>query len=130
MSGPFGAFEAALSGASMASRWMDTIAHNLANSNTMTSTSAQPFRARYLVVGEGEAGVDLQQIVQAQGEAPVVFAPDHPLADENGLIQAPVIDLAGQLSDLTLATRHYQVNLRVITSAREAYQAALSIGRS
>ena len=40
----------------------------------------------------------------------------------------PVIDLAGQLTDLMVAQRGYQANSRAINSAREAYASALRIG--
>jgi flagellar basal body rod protein FlgC len=40
-----------------------------------------------------------------------------------------VIDLAGQMADMVVASRHYQVTLRVVSAAQEAYEAVLSIGR-
>jgi flagellar basal-body rod protein FlgC len=132
MSGPFGAIRAASSGASMASTWMDVLGHNLANSNTMTRTDEEPFRAKYLVVQQRDAadGVALRELVSASGEAQLVFDPDHPLADEEGLVQGSLVDLAGTMSDLIIASRHYQLNLQVIKTAEEAYQSALGIGRS
>lgn len=124
------------SGVTMASRWLDTLGHNLANVNTYTTPGEEPFRARFLKVretadalGRGE-GVEVSSIVAAEGDAPLHFDPENPLADEDGLVQGPVIDLAGQMSDLIIASRHYQVNLRVITTAHDAYKNALTIGRS
>ncbi len=132
MSGPFGAIRTAATGATMASTWMDMLGHNLANTNTMTSTNDEPFRAKYLVVQErtGAEGVQLREVVSATGDAPVVFDPDHPLADEDGVVQGALIDTAGTMSDLIIASRHYQLNLQVVKTAEESYQAALQIGRS
>lgn len=131
MSGPFGVIRAAATGASMASTWMDMLGHNLANTNTATRTGEEPFRAKYLVVSEqgGADGVRLREVVSASGDAPRVYDPLHPLADEDGLVQAPLIDPAGTMSDLIIASRHYQLNLQVVTTAEETYQAALQIGR-
>ncbi len=131
MSGPFGALDAARSGASMASMWMDVLGHNLANINTVTATDQEAFRAKYVVLTEDAAGegVDVQEIVAASGEAPLLYDPDHPLADEDGMVQAPMVDTAGQMSDLILASRHYQMNLQVVSAAEEAYRSALNIGR-
>ena len=51
------------------------------------------------------------------------------LADEDGMVQGPLVDTAGQMSDLILASRHYQMNLQVVGAAEEAYRSALGIGR-
>jgi len=131
MNGPFGAIRTAASGASMASAWMDTIGHNLANANTVTSTDGEPFRAKYLVVQEraGAGGVELREVVSASGEAPLIYDPTHPLADEDGLVQGAMMDTVGTMSDMIIASRHYQLNLQVVKAAEEAYQSALEIGR-
>lgn len=132
MSGPFGALNSAATGAAMASTWMDVLGHNLANLNTTTSTDQEAFRAKYLVLAEdsnGE-GVQLQEVVAASGDAPLRYDPAHPLADEDGMVQGPIVDTAGQMSDLILASRHYQMNLQVVSAAEEAYQSALGIGRT
>ncbi len=133
----FAAMHIGATGADMAGRWMDALAHNVANVNTYTRVGDEPFRAKFLVVaeqgGRGDAagrGVGLRDVVRAEGEAPVIHDPGHPLADGNGLVQAPMVDMAGQMSDLIVANRHYQASLRVVTSAHDAYQAALRIGRS
>ncbi|MCP3935838.1 MAG: flagellar basal-body rod protein FlgC [Actinomycetia bacterium] len=131
MSGPFGAIEFAATGASMASTWMDVLGHNLANVNTTTPTDGEPFRAKYLVVKENSLsqGVDMAEIVSVSGDAPLLYDPDNPMADEDGLVQGALIDVAGQMSDMIIASRHYQLNLQVVRTAEEAYQAALGIGR-
>ena len=54
----------------------------------------------------------------------------HPLADDEGYIQLAHVDLPGQLADLVLATRSYQVNVSVMQQSREAYEAAMRLGRS
>lgn len=131
MSGPFGALDAAASGASMASLWMDVLGHNLANLNTTTATDQEAFRAKYLVLAEEASGegVTVQEVVAASGDAPLRYDPTHPLADEDGMVQGPLVDTAGQMSDLILASRHYQMNLQVVGAAEEAYRSALGIGR-
>jgi len=132
MNGPFGAIRIAATGASMASTWMDLIGNNIANSNTLTRTEDEPFRAKFLVVQEkgNTGGVELREIVSASGDAPLIFDPANPLADEDGLVQGAMVDTAGTMSDMIIASRHYQLNLQVVKGAEEAYQSALEIGRS
>jgi flagellar basal-body rod protein FlgC len=59
-----------------------------------------------------------------------VYEPDNPLADEQGYVRYPDIDLATQMGQLIMAQRGYQANAAVVDRAKETYQAALQIGRS
>jgi flagellar basal-body rod protein FlgC len=59
-----------------------------------------------------------------------VYEPNHPLADEAGYVRYPDIDMASQMGQLIMAQRGYQANAAVVDRAKEAYQAALQIGRS
>ena len=46
------------------------------------------------------------------------------------MVQSALVDTAGTMSDLIIASRHYQMNLQVVKTAEESSQAALQIGRS
>jgi flagellar basal-body rod protein FlgC len=59
-----------------------------------------------------------------------VHQPDHPLADEDGYVRLPDIDLGDQMSQLILAQRGYQASAAIVDRARNTYEAALQIGRS
>ena len=74
------------------------------------------------------SGVHVAGLLEDATDAALTESPGHPLADENGRVQMPVVDLAGQLTDLMAAQRGYQANSRAINSAREAYASALRIG--
>ena len=132
----FEALDIAATGADLSQTWMDVIAHNLANVNTIRPAGEEPFRAslvhaQEVIDGAGTAGsgVSVYDLVESTGEPVVVYNPQHPLADEEGMVVMPVVDFAGQLSDLIVAQRSYQMNLQVIRSSEEAYQSALRIGR-
>lgn len=132
--GSFNTIDIGATGAQLGSTWLDVLAHNMANLNTVRPADEEPFRARLVVAqekltGNRGTGVEVVQLAEMQGEPPMVFNPDHPLADEDGYVFLPVVDMAGQMSDLILATRAYQANLSVIQSGREAYESALKIGR-
>jgi flagellar basal-body rod protein FlgC len=60
----------------------------------------------------------------------IVYQPDHPLADANGNVKYPDVDMAEQMGALIIAQRGYQANAQVVDRARETYTAALQIGRS
>ncbi len=113
-------------------KWLDAISDNMANMNTAARTDGDAFQARYIVAqeGEGTTGVYVAGSMLGSGEGRLVHSPDHPLADENGYIKFPDIDLGEQMSNLIMAQRGYQANAAVVDRAKESYQAALQIGRN
>jgi flagellar basal-body rod protein FlgC len=135
MMGAFDAMDIAATGANLSQDWMDVLAHNLANINTVRSADEEPFRASLIyaterIGGPGVAGSGVQavRLLESAADPVVVFDPSHPLADEEGNVVLPVVDMAGQMADLIVAQRAYQMNLQVIRNAQEAYQNALRIG--
>ena len=56
-------------------------------------------------------------------------SPNHPLADANGMVRRPDIDLSDQMVYMQLAQRGYQANVQAFERAREAYESILSIGK-
>lgn len=133
----FSGIEIANTGLGFNKYWLDTVSHNLANLNTVRPGDEEPFRARVVVAQQlgGEpyapagSGVAVGAVVEQEGDAALVFAPDHPLADEDGYVIRPVVDLAAQMTDLMIAQRAYQTNARSMQSSKEAYEAALQIGQ-
>ena len=113
-------------------QWLDAIADNIANANNVSSTDGAAFQARYLVAeaGEGTTGVSVTRVESGDAEGRIVNQPDHPLADADGNVRYPEIDLAEQMGALIMAQRGYQANAAVVDRAKTSYEAALQIGRS
>jgi flagellar basal-body rod protein FlgC len=115
--------------------WLDAISDNIANVNTAKRTSENAFQTRYVqaeAIEDGEVGrgVRVAGIVKGSAEGRMVHEPDNPLADENGYVRYPDVDLGEQMSHLLLAQRGYQANIAVVERAQQAYQSALTIGKS
>ena len=79
--------------------------------------------------GTGEGGVRAARAEFGDPEGRLVHAPDHPLADAEGYVKYPDIDLGDQMSQMIMAQRGYQANLAVVERATAAYQAALQLGK-
>ena len=77
-----------------------------------------------------DGGVQVAGIAYGSPEGRLVYDPTHPLADDGGYVRLPDIDLGSQMSQLIIAQRAYQSNATVVDRAKEAYQAALQIGRN
>ncbi|ABS03134.1 flagellar basal-body rod protein FlgC [Kineococcus radiotolerans] len=127
----FDAIGIAGTGVTVNRKWMDAVSDNLANINTATRTDEDAFAARYVVAAEAADGKGTQVagIVTGSTEGRMVHEPDNPLADENGYVKYPDIDMSSQMTSLMMAQRAYQANLQTITSAKEAYSAALQLGK-
>lgn len=127
----FDAIGVAGTGLTVHRKWLDAISDNIANVSTATATDDEAFRARYVVATEGaEGGVFVQGAAWGDAEGRVVHEPDHPLADEDGYVRYPDIDLGSQMAQLILAQRGYQASAAVVDRAKDTYTAALQIGRS
>ncbi len=131
----FDAIDIAGSGVTVYRKWLDAVSDNIANVNTVRPTSGEAFRARYVVAravdyGAGTGGVVVGGIALGDPAGRLVYDPQHPLADAQGMVRLPDIDLASQMTQLIMAQRGYQANLAVVTRARDAYQAAIGLGRS
>ncbi len=123
------------SGLSVHRRWMDAVSDNISNINTVTSTDGEAFRERMVVAqavdyGSGEGGVRIARAEFGSAEGRLVHEPDHPLADADGYVRYPDIDLGDQMTQLIMAQRGYQANLASMERATTAYQAALQLGRN
>ena len=112
-------------------KWLDAISDNIANVNTARPTSESAFQARYVVAqaGEGTSGVYVEGAAYGDAEGRIVYDPQNPLADADGNVRMPDIDLASQMSQLIMAQRGYQANAAVVDRAKTSYEAALQIGK-
>ncbi|TDE94736.1 flagellar basal-body rod protein FlgC [Occultella glacieicola] len=127
----FDAIGVAGTGLTVHRKWLDAISDNIANANTVTSTGGEAFRARYVLATAGEeGGVYVQGAAYGDAEGRLVHEPDHPLADADGYVRYPDIDMASQMSQLILAQRGYQASAAVVDRAKDTYTAALQIGRN
>jgi len=129
----FDAITIAGSGLSTHRRWIDAVSDNIANINTAaTPGSADAFRERYVAVEadrDGQMGAFVRSVEFEEGEGRLVYEPNNPLANEEGYVRYPDIDLGEQMGYLIAAQRGYQASAGVVDRAKATYEAALQIGR-
>ena len=129
----FAAFQVAGSGLLATRKWLDAVSDNLANINDVSRTTDSAFRARYIVAQAAQTGdpggVEVVGAVFGSAAGRLVSQPGHPLADANGMVRMPDIDMGDQMVELMMAQRAYQANLTVVDRAKDAYQAALALGK-
>ena len=130
----FGAIDTAGSGLTVYRKWLDAVSDNISNASDVSATSGPAFQQRYVVAqavsyGDGGGGAEVAGIRLGSAQGRIVHEPDHPLADANGNVRVPDIDMADQMGQLIMAQRGYQANLSVVERAQAAYQQALELGK-
>ncbi len=134
MSGPFHSLSISGSGMDVYQTWLDAIADNVANINNVTSTDSAAFQERFVIAQATQSngsmnGAKVSRIEFGNPYGREIYDPGHVLADEEGMVRVPDIELSHQMTHMLVAQRAYQANVSAFRSARDAYQRALEIGR-
>jgi flagellar basal-body rod protein FlgC len=130
----FGTIGIAGTGVTVYRKWLDAVSDNIANINDAKPTAQAAFQARYVIAqavhyGSGDGGVEVGGTALGDPNGRLVYEPTNPIADENGYVRYPDIDLGSQMGQLIMAQRGYEANLSVVDRAKDAYEAALNIGK-
>jgi len=128
----FNAIGVAGTGVTVYRKWLDAVSDNIANVDNVTRTSENAFQARYVVAQEAQDGNGAQVggIAYGSAEGKLSYEPDNPLADSEGYVRRPDIDLGSQMAQMIMAQRAYQANLSVVDRARDSYTAAINLGKA
>lgn len=111
--------------------WLDALANNIANINTVKRTSENAFQGQMVIAGaRPDGGVDVAGIAYSDPTGRIVNDPTSALADADGNVRMPEIDLASQMSQLVMAQRGFQASVQTTKTAQDTYSAALQIGRA
>ena len=115
---------------------MNVSASNLANADSVTSTSGQAYRAKQVIFQVDDkgyqnsvAGVKVSQVIEDPAPMNLVYEPNHPLADEKGYIQKPNVDVVAEMVNTISASRSYQANVEVINTAKSLMLKTLTLGQ-
>ena len=129
--GAFDMLRIANSSLGMHQTWLDALAHNIANANTVRATDEAAFQEQMVVASaRDDGGVDVDRIALGDAQGLLQYAPDHPLADEEGMVRLPDMDMTTQMTSLIQAQRGFQASVQTTKTAQDTYSSALQIGRA
>ncbi|MBB5193615.1 flagellar basal-body rod protein FlgC [Silvimonas terrae] len=132
----FSTFDISASAMQAQSMRLNAVASNLANAESTTSSNGQPYRAKQVVfqatpVGPaGGVGVKVAQVVEDQAPPKLVYDPRNPVADANGYVAMPNVDVVEEMTNMLSASRSYQTNADVMNTAKTLMQRTLQLGSS
>jgi flagellar basal-body rod protein FlgC len=131
----FNIFNVAGSAMSAQSQRLNAVSSNIANADSTTSATGQPYRAKQVVfsavpVGPSDAkGVKVERVVEDQSPLKKLFDPKHPSADEEGYVTMPNVNVIEEMVNMISATRSYQTNIETMNSAKTLLLKTLTIGQ-
>jgi flagellar basal-body rod protein FlgC len=114
---------------------LNATASNLANANNIAGTADQVYQAREPVFatvldGHGEAAGVRVTDVQTDSSAPQkLYQPGHPLADAEGYVYAPNVNVVEEMVNMISASRSYQSNVEVFNTVKDLTMRTLSLGK-
>lgn len=140
-------FDIAGSAMSAQSLRLNTTASNLANAESASSSVDQTYRARYPVFAAVEAqyqqdmiGTDLDEsrasagvqvlgIVESNKPLQPRYEPQHPLADEEGYVFYPNVNVVEEMTNMISSSRSFQANVDVMNATKTMMQRVLTLGQ-
>jgi len=128
---------------------LNTVASNLANAQSAASSVNQVYRARHPVftavqqsamqqmagwdIGADSeqqgAGVEVSGIVESEAPLEKRYEPGHPLADKDGYVVYPNVNVVEEMADMISASRSFQINVEMLQSAKTMAQRLLALGQ-
>ena len=127
----FGPIDIAISGIQAQSKQMEIISSNVANSRTTDAGNGEPYRRLEAVFkSEDEiGGVKLDDIISDTSDFLRILDPGNPMADEDGYISMPNVNLPVEMMNLTIASRMYQANTAVLKRYQQMVETTLELLR-
>jgi flagellar basal-body rod protein FlgC len=130
---------------------LNTTASNIANAQSAASSVEQTYRGRHPVFASVQkqllasddnywntpifadqsesVGVGVLGIVESNAPLQRRYEPSHPLADEQGYVSYPNVDIVEEMANMISASRAFQMNVEVMNSAKQMLQRALTMGQ-
>jgi len=121
---------------------LNTIASNLANAETASATEADTYKARrpvFAAVYQNDelmhhkalsgARVQVMDVVET-GSASQRYEPSNPLANADGYVYYPDINVVEEMADMMSASRGFETSVEVLNSIKSMQQSLLRLGEA
>jgi len=131
----FNIFDIAASSMAAQSQRLNVVASNLSNADSATSSNGQPYRARQVIFStapvspEGASGVKVTGVIEDPSPMKMVYEPKHPLANAQGFVTMPNVNVAEEMVNMISASRSYQNSVDVMNTAKSLLLKTLTLGQ-
>jgi flagellar basal-body rod protein FlgC len=120
---------------------LNVTASNLANADSVAATAQGAYHSRHPVfatqlqelsadpaASEPGVGVRVLDVIQSTAAPSKRYQPDHPLADPTGYVYGSNVNPVEEMTNMISASRSFQGNVEVMTTARELVLKVLTLG--
>jgi len=121
---------------------MNVVAENIANAFTTKGADGQPYQRKIVafesVLNDQTASTDstktpsynvkVSGVTKDSSPGKTFYNPEHPDADENGMVTMPNVEMSREMVDLIVSSRAYEANLQVARTARQMAKEAMTLG--
>lgn len=131
----FSIFDISGSAMSAQSKRLNVSASNMANADSVVGPDGQPYRAKQVVfqvdagTSQGIGGVNVSDVVESTAPERLLYDPGNPLADNNGYVRMPNVDVVGEMVNTLSASSSYQANVEVMNTAKTLMLKTLTLGQ-
>lgn len=117
---------------------LNVTASNLANAQSVGPTEDGTYHARHPVFSavmkslQGDAssyGVEVKGIIESQAPLEQRYQPEHPMANEEGYVFLPNVNIVDEMANMIAASRSYQSNVEVLNTSKQLMLATLRLGQ-
>lgn len=129
-------FDIAGSALTAQSQRLNAVASNLANADSAVSADGSPYRAKQVVFtatplakGMQGMGVRVTSVVNDPAPPRLVYDPRSPLADRNGYVTMPNVNVVEEMTNMLSASRAYQINMDIMNTAKNLLIKTLALGQ-
>lgn len=135
----FNLFNVSGSAMSAQSVRMNTTSSNLANANSVSSSADTTYKTRSPVfaaefskmVDKGSSiPVAVKGIVESDKPLIMEYNPSHPMANADGYIFKPNVNVMEEMANMISASRSYQTNVQVANSGKQMLMQTLRMGQN
>jgi flagellar basal-body rod protein FlgC len=117
---------------------LNTIASNMANVNSVSSNSDETYRSKQPVfktimdneTGRPMGGVMIDQIVESQEPLKMEYNPAHPMANAEGYIFKPNVNIVEEMANMLDASRSYETNIEVMNTSKQLLLRTIQLGKN
>ena len=130
----FNVFNVAGSGMTAQAQRLNTVASNLANADSATSTTGEAYRAKQVVfeavpIAGGSTAVKVREVVEDPSPMKQMYDPKNPLADDKGYVNMPNVNVVDEMVNMLSASRSYQNNVETMNAAKSMLLKTLTLGQ-
>ena len=131
-------FDISGSGMKAQSVRLTTTASNLSNANVVSGTEEGVYRPKYPIfkaemvnsaVGgfNKTPGVEVEGIFQSAQPPAKRYQPTHPLANKDGYVFSPNVNIVEEMTNMMSASKAYRMNIEVMSTAKELMARTLQL---